>query len=680
MKRPPFGQLARSALAAAALWAAFLLAAPVFIAGPGPAIATVPTSSNSITVAGNGVQTSFSFPFVGVAAADIQVLFTTASGNQTTLAQGPGPTQYQVTLNAAVAPALWGVGGTVTYNPSGTPIPSGSSLTITRTLPVRQDTTLQNQASFGQYAQVTEQAIDLQNMQLQQVAGTIGRTIVANPANSSAPAPLPPAAQVAGQGVCFDGSGNNLIGCVLPSSGVISSAMAPVVSAVSLAAGRTAFGLGTMALENINGGSCGGATLQDDGSGNARVVFATVADSSNQAVTCAFHGQQHLATGALVYTLPRANTLFNGFGFWIYPLTNSVTFAVNAADGFSGAASGASMTIPAGSIAYVSTNAQTSGTWFLQLTNLPSFSAPVNLNLSCATAGNALTCAVKDRNGNDPSTASPVIYPASLGGNLVPRAITGALSITVPSSATVGTVNGQANRLWVAVFDNAGTPVLGVYNSFNASALSIKAWDETSAANGTAIAGGSNSAQTWYTSTGVTGVAVRVLGYVESTQPTAGTWSAAVSKVQLFGQGIKRPGETVQKTVTVISVASNLTTATFTPFASHNVAITPQSAANLIGVRVVGSYLSQAGGDSEVTLSRGTVANTNLFGSRSGFSTGGVAATPMTIEGYDTPNTTGATTYAVQGRSRLGSITITFGAINNISPEGAQYTLEEIQI
>ncbi len=667
------GQVARSGLSAL-----LVLAPAAAIFTPLHASATVPTSSNSVTVPGNGAQISFTFPFVGVAPSDIQVLFTDASGNQTTLTQGPGPTQYTVTLNPVVPPALWGVGGTVTYNPSGTPIASGTTLTITRTLPLQQNTSLQNQASFGQYATVTEQALDLQNMQLQQLGNTIGRTIVANPANSSPPNPLPPAAQVANQGVCFDGTGNNLIGCVLPSSGVISSAMAPVVSAASIPAGRTALGLGSMALEAINGGTCGGATIQDDGAGNARVVFATVSDSSNQAVTCAFHGQQHMATGALVYTLPRANTLFGGFGFWVYALNSSVTFAVNAADGFSGAASGASMTIPAGSQAYVSTNAQASGTWFLNLTNLPSLNAPLNLNLSASVNANALTISVLDRNGNVPSTASPVIFPVSLNGNLVPRAITGSLTITVPNTATIGTVSGQAGRLWVGVFDNSGTPVLGVYNSLNASAPSIKSWDETSAATGTAIAAASNNSQTWYTSGSVT-AAFRVLGYVEFTEPTAGTWSVAPSKVQLFGPGVKRPGEVVQEVTELIASSDTTSSATFVALANNRISITPVSSSNLIRVESAAGLDIGYGANSvtaNLQLSRGTVNAAGLIGNQSliaasttvsaAFSVGCSAYTVA----YDLPQA--AATYALQGKVNSGTASFTIGGNSFMSAREIQ--------
>lgn len=537
-----------------------------------PAETTVNTTANKTIVSGNSAQTAFTFSFIGVAAADISVIFTDASGNQTTLTRGSGTTQYQISLNTPVQGAIWGVGGTVTYNPGGTPIATGTTLTILRTLPLTQAITLQNQQSVQSLGKGSEQAVDTAVMETQQVSEQIGRALQMNVANSAPPNPLPPAAQAANQGLCFDGTGNNLIACSLAPAGTISSAMAPVVAASTISAGRTALGLGTMALENINAGTCGGTTIQDDGSGNARVVFTTVADSTAQSVTCAFHAQLHAATGALTYTLPRANTLFNGFGFWVYALTGNVTFAVNASDNFSGMSSGASLIIPNGSQAYVSTNAASSGTWFINVTNTPGFNAPLNLNIQSSVSSNTLIIAIKDRNAVDPTTASPVIIPQSASGGLTPRLITGALSITVPSSATLGTVSAQANRIWIAVFDNGGTPVLGVYNSLSGS--NILAWDETSLPSTTAITSGATSAQTWYTAgASLSTNSFRILGYVESTQATAGTWATTPSKLQLYGPGVKKPGDIIQ--------------AQFASGAS--LAMTLQSAANAVWVQTFGS-------------------------------------------------------------------------------------------
>lgn len=628
----------------------------------GPASATVTSSQNTVTIAGNGSQTAFPFGFIGVSTSDISVLFTSSTGQQTTVTQGPGSTQFQVTLNAAVPGAIWGIGGTVTYNPGGTPIPAGSTLTIVRTVPNEQLVSLQNQASFGQYAVSAEQMGDLLAMQNQQTSNQSTRALVANVANSAPPNPLPPAAQAAGQGLCFDGTGNNVVACSLAPSGAISSAMAPVVDAATIPSARTLLGLGTMAEENINSGTCGGTTIQDDGSGNARVVFQTVQDATNQTVTCAFHGTQRAATGSLVYTLPKASTLFNGFGFWVYALTGNVTFSPNASDNFPGQAGGASYVIPAGSAVYVATNAAASGAWYptttdpMTLRATPSLSAPYNLSLGCSVAGNALTCNVLDRNGNTPSAASPVIAsfrnPTAATGTPVLRTISGALSLTIPSGATIGTANGQANRLWLAWADIAGTPALCVWNSLNVSGPSIVAWDETSPTTAPAISGSSSSAQTWYcSSAAVTSVSFRVLGYVESTQSTAGTWASAPTKIQLFGPGVRKPGETVQE-VSQFNTQSlaGTSVSNFTVAPGCTITMSVQSAADLVRVDSDSSWLLNNSVNALVSyaISRGVTNNTGILAPRTQLSNtnSGLGAT-ANLFAYDL-GVIGSTSWALQ--------------------------------
>jgi hypothetical protein len=430
--------------------------------------ATINSQINKVVLGGNGAQTVFGFSFIGVAASDISVTFTDASGNQTLLTQGSGPTQYQLSLNAPVSGAIWGVGGTITYNPSGTPIASGTTLTILRTVPLTQTVSLTNQGAF--FPTAVETGLDLLAMQIQQLSELYGRAIVAPPSDPpTVNLTLPPAAQRANTGLAFDGSGNVIAG-VTPASGTISSAMQPVVNAASLAAGRTAFGLGTMAQENINGGTCGGSTLQDDGAGNARVVFATVPDAANQSVTCAFHGQVHTATGSLIYTLPRANTLFNGFGFWVYALNGVITFATNAADGFSGLASGASMIVPAGTAVFVSTNAGASGTWFADV------SAVQSVPLSGTWYSNSLSApplcgavGLKITNGGTPNsmialTADQVVLQDSAGRTVNRNSVslTGISLLTGTSTPTANGMDGEApgtsSWQYIWAIDNGSAP------------------------------------------------------------------------------------------------------------------------------------------------------------------------------------------------------------------------------
>jgi hypothetical protein len=306
----------------------------------------------------------------------------------------------------------------------------------------------------------------------------------------------------------------------------------------------------------------------------------------------------------------------------------------------------------------------------------------LNGTLVASVAGNALTIAVKTLAAANPSPADSVFFlfrDASTGYAVIEQ--TAALSITVPSGATLGTVNGQANRIWVGVFNNGGTPVLGVYNSL--SGTNILPWDETSAANGTGVTSSSTSPQLWYTASTLSSKVLRILGYVESTQATAGSWATSPSKVQLFGPGVKRPGDTVQEATNFVSASAGTTSATFVALTGESVSIAPSSAANLIRAEASGSLQLPTNGSGNITingsvqLSRGTTANTGLFGSLATLSDFGNNSTlsmtvPSFVFGYDLPNTASSVTYAVQGRTN-SLTTLTYGG-------NAQLSAREIQI
>src|SRR6266436_1813706 len=105
---------------------------------------TVASTLNKVTIAGNGATTSFPFNFampgvpVSQAAALLVVTVVSASGVSTVIPFGPASSQYQLSLNTAVSPSPTPVGGIVTYNPLGVPLPTGSTLTIQRILPENQ--------------------------------------------------------------------------------------------------------------------------------------------------------------------------------------------------------------------------------------------------------------------------------------------------------------------------------------------------------------------------------------------------------------------------------------------------------------------------------------------------------------------------------------------------------------
>lgn len=109
--------------------------------------------------------------------------------------------------------------------------------------------------------------------------------------------------------------------------------------------------------------------------------------------------------------------------------------------------------------------------------------------------------------------------------------VVGPLSIVVPSGATLGTTNAVASRLVVLVAYNAGTPVLCVTNMSGAINL-----DETNLISPTTVSGVSNSSTVIYSASSVSANSpYRVVGYVDITEATAGTWATAATAIQGMG-------------------------------------------------------------------------------------------------------------------------------------------------
>jgi hypothetical protein len=93
-------------------------------------------------------------------------------------------------------------------------------------------------------------------------------------------------------------------------------------------------------------------------------------------------------------------------------------------------------------------------------------------------------------------------------------------------------VSAIQSRIVVLALDNAGTVELAVVNISGGTNLTETGLISTTAEGG---AGAADSASTVYSTTARTNVAYRVVGYVESTQATAGTWATAPSTIQGYG-------------------------------------------------------------------------------------------------------------------------------------------------
>lgn len=144
--------------------------------------------------------------------------------------------------------------------------------------------------------------------------------------------------------------------------------------------------------------------------------------------------------------------------------------------------------------------------------------------INATVASNAMTITL------NPTTLSFRSQTAG-SGTVSTRTISSPLSITVPTSATLATVSNIQSKIVVLCIDNSGTPELAVVNI--SGGLQI---DETNLISTTIISSSATSDAVYYSSTNtITSMPYRVVGYVESTQTTAGTWAAAPTNVQGVG-------------------------------------------------------------------------------------------------------------------------------------------------
>lgn len=186
-------------------------------------------------------------------------------------------------------------------------------------------------------------------------------------------------------------------------------------------------------------------------------------------------------------------------------------------------------------------------------------------------------------------------------GTTVTRTVAAAISVTVSSGSTLGTVSAQQSRIIVLAIDNAGTVELAVVNISGGTQL-----DETNLISTTAEggAGAADSASTVYSTTARSNVAYRVVGFIQSTQSTAGTWATAPSTIQgVGGQALADMG----------SLGYGQTWQSFTT-GSQRVSGTTYT--NTTGKPIMVSVVSTGGGglQTDLTISSLLVSRTTIGG------------------------------------------------------------------
>lgn len=146
------------------------------------------------------------------------------------------------------------------------------------------------------------------------------------------------------------------------------------------------------------------------------------------------------------------------------------------------------------------------------------------VSVSATVAANALTVTLQS--GVVLAFRSATLTTGMPNTRFIPAEIT----LTVPDTALLGTVNGVSARLPVLAIDNAGTVELAITNL--AGGLNL---DETGLISTTAISTTADAANVIYSTTARANVPYRVIGFIDISEATAGTWVTDPTTVQGIG-------------------------------------------------------------------------------------------------------------------------------------------------
>lgn len=214
---------------------------------------------------GNGVTTSFPFTFKVFDKSEVKVtLAVLATGAESVLVLD---TNYTVTLNPD---QNTNPGGSVTYNPSGTPMAATHSLTITSNVLEMQGTDITNGGGF--YPQVIEDALDRAVILVKQLREVISRSL-SIPVSSTASTVLP--APTASTFIGWNATGTALINYAGVTATPVSAFMATVLDDTTAGAALTTLGVSAFAQ-----------TLLDDvDAAAARATLGAAASGINTDIT-----------------------------------------------------------------------------------------------------------------------------------------------------------------------------------------------------------------------------------------------------------------------------------------------------------------------------------------------------------------------------------------------------------
>lgn len=288
-------------------------------------------------------------------------------------------------------------------------------------------------------------------------------------------------------------------------------------------------------------------------------------------------------------------------------------------------------------------------------------------SLAGSVSGNALTIALKDRDGNDASASTPFTFRFRSATPSTPTAtigsVTGALSTVISSGSTAGTVSGVAHRLHIGALLTGSTVELCWYQGYSTTTgLKVFSPSELITTTAEGGAGGADSAEVMYSTTARTGVPWVYLGYIESTQGTAGTWATSPSKIHTASDSSPLPGAILSRHYTATGAVATGTTVIPVDDTIPQVgegdqymslAVTPSSTINVLVIRHSGNYATSAGTILAVTLHQDGAADASAVAP----DIIGADPRPIDLTHQQRAGTTSASTFTIRAGPTAGTLT-----------------------
>lgn len=301
-------------------------------------------------------------------------------------------------------------------------------------------------------------------------------------------------------------------------------------------------------------------------------------------------------------------------------------------------------------------SAQTNGIKWSTPTAAPSASYEIsNCSLAASVAASALTIALKDSSGSDPSSGSPCKIgfrsATATTGTYTQRSITAATSVVVSNGSALGCTATVSCVLYVYAIDNAGTVVLGVVG------LAAR-FDEGTVLTSTTEggAGGADTGGILYATSGVASKAIRLLGRVTITPAASFAWTNAASEVS------NTPFRPSKQIAVGTAQTSNGTTSSAT-FATPTNTATLTFTANHSGkyrIYISVGLSASTSTDAQISVVNTSGSATNIISQPAGANPSPIVVGGMYTYRIDTLVAGVSYTYELQALTSAGTLTIQF--------------------